>query len=78
MKILIKLRHSPERRYFVRLKDKSVIKRVMDLVNDGKRSNAIVAAFLNSEVIREVGADEIADTETDLIITEKNVWYNIV
>ena len=78
MKILIKLRHSPERRYLVRLEDKSVIERVMDLVNKGKRSNAIVAAFLNSEVMREVGADEIADTETDLIITEKNVWYNIV
>lgn len=78
MKVLVKIRNSPEQRYLVEAIDKTLIKRIKSLVNKGKYSNAIVAALLSGESFREVSEDELPNIDADLILTQKHVYLNLL
>lgn len=78
MKVLIKIRQSSEQCYLVELIDKALIRRIKDLVNKGRHSNAIVAALLSGESLCEVSEDELPNIDADLILTEKHIYLNLL
>jgi len=78
MNVLIKIQKNPEQRFLVKLFNKDVIKRIQDFIDDGRRSNAIVAALLNAEFLKEISEDELPDIESDLILTEKHIYLNLL
>ena len=78
MKILIKIHRSPEQCYLVEISNVTVLNRIQKLINKGKHSNAIVAAFLNSESLQEINVQNLSDIGADLILTEKHLHYDLL
>lgn len=79
MKIIIRTHNSPERVYLVDLPDNELIERIMALVNDGQRTNAIKTALDKGTIIREIPQHEdIAYIRAKLILTQTTVHYDLM
>lgn len=77
MKILIIVKHSPQQRFLVKLHTRELIRKVKNLIDTKKRSQAIVTALSKGRVEREVKYRELPTVEADLILSENNVSWDI-
>lgn len=77
MKVLIKIRNSPEQLFLVNLKEKSLIDEVKKLINKNKHSKAIVTALSKGRFEKELRHEELPDTSAELILTEKNASWDL-
>lgn len=62
----------------IELLDKKAIIRVKELVNDWKFSRAILSILKKGKFIRELTSKEIAHTPSDLVLTDTNVYWNLL
>jgi len=77
MKVLIKIRNSPEQLFLVSLMDKSLIDEVKKLINKNKHSKAIVTVLSKGKFERELRHDELPTESAELILTEKNASWDL-
>lgn len=77
MKVLIKIRRSPEQLFLVDLADKSLINEVKKLIGRKKHSKAIVTALSKGRFERELTHDELPTEGADLILTEHNACWDV-
>ena len=78
MRILIKVRRSPGKRYLVSLLNKELINDVHTLICKGKHRKAIDEALLKGNFIKEVDEQESKHVDASLILTEKNAHYDLM
>jgi len=77
MKVLIKIKRSPEQLFLVDLNDKSLIDEITKLINRKKHSKAIVEALSRGSFKRELRHEELGSTGANLILTEKNARWDL-
>ena len=77
MKVLIKIRNSPEQRFLVELCGKKLIKEVQNLAGKGKHSKAIVTALSKGKFQTELTEKEAANATAKLILTKENARYDL-
>lgn len=78
MRILIKVRRSPEKIYLVSLLNKKLIDDVHKLIYKGKHRKAIDEALSKGNLIKEVDEQEAMYANVSLILTEKNAHYDLM
>jgi hypothetical protein len=78
MKVLIKIRNSPEQRFLVELTGKKLIKEIKHLTGKGNNSKAIVTVLSKGKFQGELTQDEAANAGAELILTEENARYDLV
>ncbi len=79
MNILIKLRNSPEKRFFVSLADKDFAGYVKKLIDEANYEEAIMRVFSKAEYSDELAKDEKDEDfleDVSLILTPKSAHYN--
>ena len=77
MKILIKIKRSPEQLFLVGIPDKRLNKEIRTLINKKSLSKAIAEALSRGRFERELTHDELPAVEADLILTEKTTSWNL-
>ena len=77
IRILIRIKQSPEQRFLVELFEKTVIQEIKDLVYRGNHSKAIVKAMLNSNHLREVDERELPNIQVNLVLTQEHSYFDI-
>jgi len=78
MKILIKVNENLVRCFFVCLNNKQSIKEVKKMIQEGDHSKAIDLTLSKGKVIKEVNEDEMSDVDTQMILTENGVRYDLM
>jgi len=78
MKILIKIKKSPEQRFLVNIVDKKRIKEIHRLISRGSRSKAIAITLAEGTFIKEVGEQELIHTNAELILTEEYISRDLI
>jgi len=78
MKVLIRVRRSPEKRYIVSLLNKKLISDVQDYINKGKHLKAIDEALSRGDFKKEVSEEEAMHANVRFILTEKNAHYDLM
>lgn len=77
MKVLIVIKRSPPHRYLVTLPTEAIIRRIKDLINRSRYSQAMAEALTNGQFEREVLHDEFSALEADLILTESTANWDL-
>jgi len=77
MKVLIKIRNSPEQRFLVELSGKKLIKEVRNLAESGKYSKAIVTALSKGKFQGELSEKEARNIAANIILTKDNARYDL-
>lgn len=77
MRVLINLKNGPAQKYVVTLNTKALIKEVLDLVHSHKHHQAVMKALGKGRLEREISADDIHRVKADLILTEKDVRWDL-
>ncbi|MBL7157225.1 MAG: hypothetical protein ISS92_03570 [Candidatus Omnitrophica bacterium] len=78
MKVLIKIRNSPEQIFLVDLKGKTLIKDIKGYVNAKKLDKAIVETLSRGRFEKELRHDELLSANADLVLTKNNARWDIV
>ncbi|MFH1791246.1 MAG: hypothetical protein ABH885_04600 [Candidatus Omnitrophota bacterium] len=75
MKVIVRIKRSPEQFILVRLPDKPLVDEIRKLINRNRHGKAIVTALSRGTVERELLSDELLTAEADLILSEKNAFW---
>ena len=78
MKVLIKIKNSPEQIFLVDLKGKTLIKDIKGYVNAKKLDKAIVETLSRGRFEKELRHDELLSANADLVLTKNNARWDIV
>jgi len=78
MKVLIKIRNSPERLFLVELIEKSLIEEIKKLIWCKKYSKAMVTALSRGKFQRELSHQDIPKLDAKLILTKENARWDLV
>ena len=78
MRILIKVRRSPEKRYLVSLLNEELINDINKLIHKGKHRKAIDEALSRGNLKQEISEEEAMRANVRLILTEKNAHYDLM
>jgi len=78
MKVIVKIKRSPEQLFLVDLMDKSLIDEVKKLITKNKHSKAIVTALSKGRFERELSHDDMHVTDADLILSEHNASWSLM
>jgi len=78
MKILIKIKQSPEQCFLIELSDKVLIVEVRKLLQQNKRSKAIVTALSKGKFIRGISKESLPKTSADIVLTEQNSHFDLI
>ena len=78
MKVLIKIKNSPEQIFLVDLKGKALIKNIRGYVNAKRLDKAIVETLSRGRFERELRHDELLSADADLVLTKNNARWDIV
>ena len=76
MKVIIKIKQSPEQFFLVSLMEKRLIEEVKNLISKKKNDKAIVTALSKGRFERELMCDELLSTGANLILTEHNAMWD--
>ena len=74
---MIRIHRNTEQVFLAEISDKRVLGRIRESMNKGKRSNAIVTAFLNEESLKEIKKEDYPRIKADLILTETAIHYDM-
>ncbi|MBN2453411.1 MAG: hypothetical protein JXB40_04035 [Candidatus Omnitrophica bacterium] len=77
MKVLIWIKHSPERRYLVDLHSRELVEEIRELLEKKNHSRAIVTALARGKFEREVFDHDLKGVKAGLILSEHNVRWDM-
>jgi len=78
MKVIIKIKRSPEQYFLVSLVEEGLANEVKNLIERHKHSKAVVTALSKGRFEKELAHDELLSADADLILTEYNAMWDLV
>lgn len=77
MRVFINVTSRPKHGYVVHLRTPHLVEKIMDLIGKNRHPEAIVAAFREGVVERQVKDDEIHNVEACLMLSETSARWDL-